>query len=139
MAENAFHLTALEQACRTSPTLNALIKALTSCVENGPKPSPTGTPPVDLLTSLLALQDATDHSALDAKEVVQPNAPPSYTPLGQETRTTLPTKEAAFQLSRAQQTLRLWAMSESGPLRPIRINGRLHWKTEDIRKLLGVA
>ena len=139
MAENAFQLTALEQACRISPTLNALIQTLTRCVENGPNQSQTGAPPVDLFTSLLALQDATHHGALAAKEVVQPNAPPSYTPLEKETRTTLPTKEAAFQLSRAQQTLRLWAMSESGPLRPIRINGRLHWRTEDIRKLLGVA
>jgi hypothetical protein len=59
--------------------------------------------------------------------------------LAQETRLALPTNEAAFQLSRAQQTLRLWAMREDGPLRPIRINGRLAWKTDDIRKLLGVV
>jgi hypothetical protein len=56
-----------------------------------------------------------------------------------ETRSALPTSEAAFHLNRAQQTMRLWAMSESGPLRPIRINGRLAWKTDDIRKLLGVG
>ena len=139
MPENTVQLTALEQACRISPTLNALIQTLTRCVENGPNPSQTGAPTVDLLDSLRALHDATHHSAPTAKEVVQPNATPNYKPLVEETRTTLPTKEAAFQLSRAQQTLRLWAMSESGPLRPIRINGRLHWRTEDIRKLLGVA
>lgn len=58
--------------------------------------------------------------------------------LEQETRAGLPTNEAAFHLNRAQQTLRLWAMREDGPLRPRRINGRLHWATADIRCLLGV-
>jgi hypothetical protein len=60
-------------------------------------------------------------------------------PLAQETRTSLPTCEAAFHLNRAQQTMRLWAMREDGPLRPRRINGRLHWATADIRRLLGEA
>ena len=46
-------------------------------------------------------------------------------PLDQETRSALPTAEAAFHLNRAEQTLRLWACLENGPLRPIRINGRL--------------
>lgn len=61
------------------------------------------------------------------------------TSLERETRTALPTGEAAFHLNRAQQTLRLWAMREDGPLRPIRINGRLAWSVADIRRLLGVA
>ena len=56
-----------------------------------------------------------------------------------ETRSALPTAEAAFHLNRAQQTMRLWAMREDGPLRPLRINGRLAWKTDDLRKLLGVS
>lgn len=60
-------------------------------------------------------------------------------PLALETRTALPTNEAAFHLNRASQTMRLWAMREDGPLRPMRINGRLAWKTADIRALLGVA
>ena len=59
--------------------------------------------------------------------------------LEKETRAALPTTEAAFHLNRAQQTLRLWAMREDGPLRPMRINGRLAWKTDDIRRLLGVT
>jgi len=59
-------------------------------------------------------------------------------PLALETRTALPTPEAAQHLNRSQQTLRIWACKESGPLRPIRINGRLAWKTADIRALLGV-
>lgn len=59
--------------------------------------------------------------------------------LERETRTALPTNEAAFHLSRAQQTLRLWAMREDGPLRPMRINGRLAWPVSELRRVLGVA
>lgn len=58
--------------------------------------------------------------------------------LAQETRAALPTPEAAFHLNRAQQTLRLWAMREDGPLRPIRINGRLAWPVAELRRVLGV-
>lgn len=58
--------------------------------------------------------------------------------LALETRAALPTCEAGFHLNRAQQTLRLWAMREDGPLRPLRINGRLAWKVSDLRRVLGV-
>lgn len=61
------------------------------------------------------------------------------TPLALETRTTLPTPEAAGHLSRAQQTLRMWAMREDGPIRPLRINGRLAWPVSELRRVLGVA
>lgn len=60
------------------------------------------------------------------------------TSLEHETRAAVDTETAAFHLNRAQQTLRIWACRENGPLRPIRIFGRLHWKTDDIRRLLGV-
>jgi hypothetical protein len=56
-----------------------------------------------------------------------------------ETRAALPTPEAAYHLNRAQQTLRLWAMREDGPIRPVRVNGRLAWKVTDIKSVLGVA
>lgn len=58
--------------------------------------------------------------------------------LERETRAALPTPEAAFHLNRAQQTLRLWAMREDGPLRPMRINGRLAWPVSELRRILGV-
>ena len=61
------------------------------------------------------------------------------TPLALETRTVLPTPEAAFHLNRAQQTLRLWACREDGPIRPLRINGRLAWRVSDLKRILGVA
>lgn len=60
------------------------------------------------------------------------------TPLALETRSALPTPEAAAQLNRAQQTLRLWAMREDGPIRPLRINGRLAWPVSELRRLLAV-
>lgn len=59
--------------------------------------------------------------------------------LVRETRVALPTPEAAYHLNRAQQTLRLWAMREDGPLRPMRINGRLAWPVAELRRVLGVA
>jgi len=48
----------------------------------------------------------------------------------------LPTHEAAAALNRAPQTLRRWACEESGPLRPVRINGRLAWRVSDLRRVL---
>jgi hypothetical protein len=59
-------------------------------------------------------------------------------PLDRETRSALPTPEAAFHLNRAQQTLRLWAMRENGPIRPIRIHGRLAWPVAELRRILQV-
>lgn len=61
------------------------------------------------------------------------------TPLALETRTVLPTLETAFHLNRAQQTLRLWACRRDGPIRPLRINGRLAWQVSDLKRVLGVA
>lgn len=60
------------------------------------------------------------------------------TPLALETRAALPTSEAAAQLNRAQQTLRLWSMNGEGPIRPLRINGRLAWPVSELRRVLGV-
>jgi len=59
--------------------------------------------------------------------------------LAQETRITLPTDEAAFQLNRAPQTLRLWAMRGDGAVQPLRINGRLAWPVADIKRVLGLV
>lgn len=56
----------------------------------------------------------------------------------QITLATVPTEQAAFYLNRRPQTLRIWAMKESGLIRPIRINGRLAWPVKEIKKVLGV-
>jgi hypothetical protein len=55
------------------------------------------------------------------------------------TRPVVGTAQAAHYLFRSQQTLRLWACNEDGPLRPVRVGKRLGWKVEDIRRVLGVA
>jgi hypothetical protein len=48
----------------------------------------------------------------------------------------LPTDLAAEAINRSPQTLRKWACLETGPIRPIRINGRLAWKVADLQSLL---
>lgn len=63
----------------------------------------------------------------------------AFASLDQEARTAVDTATAAHHLSRQPQTLRCWAAFESGPLRPLRVHGRLAWKTEDLRRLLGVT
>lgn len=56
--------------------------------------------------------------------------------LDSETRETVETAAAAYHLNRRPQTLRAWACLENGPIRPLRINGRLAWRVADIRRLL---
>jgi hypothetical protein len=46
------------------------------------------------------------------------------------------TDEAAAAINRKPQTLRKWACLENGPIRPIRINGRLAWRVADLNALL---
>lgn len=59
-----------------------------------------------------------------------------FPPLELETRPTVNTAAAAYYLHYAQQSMRIFACKNSGPLRPVRIGNRLHWKTDDIRRLL---
>jgi hypothetical protein len=68
--------------------------------------------------------------------LVAPTAHAQFTPLILETRTAIPTDVAAYHLNRAPQTLRKWACLENGPIRPVRINGRLGWLVDDIRALI---
>lgn len=51
-------------------------------------------------------------------------------------RDVLTTNEAAPAINRSPQTLRKWACLENGPIRPIRIHGRLAWKVSDLEQLL---
>jgi hypothetical protein len=65
-----------------------------------------------------------------------PDACPSFPPLEDVTRPTVPTDAAAYYINRRPQTLRRWACLEDGPIRPIRINGRLAWRVADLESLL---
>ena len=49
---------------------------------------------------------------------------------------TLTTAEAAVALNRKPQTLRMWACNENGPIRPVRVHGRLAWPANQIAILL---
>lgn len=63
----------------------------------------------------------------------------TYPPLESVTKPTLTTAEYAHYTNIKPQTARIHACKECGPLRPRRVNGRLHWSTADTKKLLGVA
>ena len=63
----------------------------------------------------------------------------AFPSLESETRTAVPTDCAAHHLNRRPQTLRAWACREDGPLRPIRIHGRLAWPVGELRRLVGVG
>ena len=79
---------------------------------------------------------ATQHSASTRRAATEPQ---KFPPLELENRPRVPTEQAAHYLTRRPQTLRGWACLENGPLRPIRIHGRLAWSMADIRAVLGVS
>ena len=61
--------------------------------------------------------------------------PPVIRPLISETRKHLPTAEAAPHILRTQQTLRKWACTGTGPIKPIHIGGLLGWPVSDLLEL----
>lgn len=71
-------------------------------------------------------------------EIHRAPPPAQYPPLDQVTRPHVPTDQAAYYLTRRPQTLRGWASSGSGPIRPHKVNGRLAWPVATIRALLEV-
>ena len=82
------------------------------------------------------MQTATNFSADTRRAVTEPQ---QFPPLEQVTRPTVPTEQAAYYLNRRPQICRAWACLENGPIRPIRINGRLAWNVAELRRVLGVA
>jgi hypothetical protein len=65
-----------------------------------------------------------------------PTTQPQFPPLSQVTKPNVTTAHAAYLLSRQEQTLRVWACNENGPLRPIRISGRLAWPVSELQRVL---
>ena len=61
-----------------------------------------------------------------------------FAPLDRVTRPMLTTAEAAYYLNRRPQTLRAWACTEEGPIRPVRLHGRLGWPLSEVCRYLGV-
>lgn len=62
-----------------------------------------------------------------------------FPPLELVSLPTVPTEQAAHYLMRRPQTLREWSCLENGPLRPLRVNGRLAWRVSDIKAVLGMG
>lgn len=89
------------------------------------QPPPANHPPVS------AEQTESLHSAEARRAAIDLQFPP----LELLNKPTVPTAQAAYYLSRAPQTLRIWAMTGK-VIRPIRINGRLAWPVACIKKLL---
>lgn len=82
------------------------------------------------------MKTATHHST----EVRQAaTAAASFPPLESVTCPAVDTAAAAYYLIRRPQTLRAWACLENGPLRPMRVHGRLAWPVAELRRVLGVA
>ena len=77
------------------------------------------------------------HHKIEAKGI--PGASYVFPALELVNRPTMDTAAAAYYLNRRPQTLRGWASTEMGALRPIRICGRLAWSTAEIKRLLGVS
>lgn len=71
---------------------------------------------------------------------MQTATPQQFPPLELVTKPNLTTAEAAYYLNRRPQTLRGHACHDDGPIRPLRINGRLAWPLEKLRQVvLGVS
>ena len=77
-----------------------------------------------------------NHSAATRRAV---NESQQFPPLELVNRPTVPTEQAAYYLNRKPQTCRAWACLENGPIRPLRISGRLAWPVSELRRVLGVA
>jgi hypothetical protein len=63
---------------------------------------------------------------------------PIFPPLELVTKPNLSTEEAGYYLNRKPQTLRNWAATERGPIRPIRVGSLLAWPTRDVKRISGV-
>ena len=79
---------------------------------------------------------AIQHSADTRRAVSEPQ---QFPPLELVNRPTVPTEQAAYYLNRKPQTCRAWACLENGPIRPLRISGRLAWPVSELRRVLGVS
>lgn len=58
------------------------------------------------------------------------------TPLPTDRSIIVSTSDAARMLNRKPQTLRKWSCLDNGPIRPVRINGRLAWRIDDLERIV---
>lgn len=69
---------------------------------------------------------------------METNSLQQFPPLESVTRPTVETAAAAYYLNRRPQTLRAWFCNGDGPIRPLRVNGRLAFNVCEIKRILGV-
>lgn len=99
--------------------------------------APQQVPPLESVTCPTVDTAAAETTHASVKALRQARAPQHlFIPLDQETRPTVTTAAAAFYLHYAEQSMRIFSSKGNGPIRPIRIGNRLHWSTEEIRRLL---
>ncbi len=80
------------------------------------------------------------HATIHHSTTASKAAVTQFPPLEHVTSPTVTTEQAGYYLNRRPQTMRVWACRDgSGPIRPIRINGRLAWPVAELRRVLGVA
>lgn len=82
----------------------------------------------------MSIETKTHVTAFDGRVVSR-----HFPPLASETRPAVDTATAAHWLLRKEQTLRCWACLETGPMRPMRVHGRLAWPVKEIRRVLGMT
>ncbi|MFZ3139681.1 hypothetical protein [Polaromonas sp.] len=75
----------------------------------------------------------------ESENMATNQTPQQFPPLELVNKPNVDTAHAAYLLTRRPQTLRVWACLENGPLRPVRINGRLAWPVAELKRVLGVA
>lgn len=73
------------------------------------------------------------------REAVVRGVEKCFPPIESVTSPAVSTDAAAYYLNRKAQTLRIWSCLESGPIRPIRVHGRLAWPIDHIRRVMGVS
>ena len=89
--------------------------------------------------ALVSRRRETDPAGINTARLAKLERAATYPPLDREHRAAVETACAAFHLNRQPQTLRCWAVYESGPIRAFRVHGRLMWPTARLRELCGVA
>jgi hypothetical protein len=100
---------------------------------------PRSRPRVDFAQWLAELQGHPEFllellAVMERAKVAEP-----FVPLALETRPTITTAALAHYTHSTPQTWRIHSMRQTGGVKSIRINGKLHWPTEQVRKLLGVT
>ena len=78
-------------------------------------------------------------AGLKAQPIMALKVAHQFPSLDAVTRPTVDTAAAAYYLNRRPQTMRSWASRDDGPLRPLRVHGRLAWPVAGIKAVLGVA